>query len=134
MLTSNLPVRIYYEDTDAGGIVYYANYLKFFERGRTEALRDRNIHQSELLKSNIAFVVKKVELDCIKSARFDDLITVQTLVKSHRKASIIFEQKITHENGDLLCESITLIACVNLEKMKPTAIPTYIIEEITRAR
>ena len=134
MLTSNLPVRVYYEDTDAGGVVYYANYLKFFERGRTEALRSIDIHQSELLKSNIAFVVKKVEMDCVKSARFDDLITVQTQVVSHRNASMIFEQKIFHESGDLLCHSTTLIACVNLEKMKPTAIPTYIIEEITRAR
>lgn len=134
MLTTKLPVRIYYEDTDAGGVVYYANYLKFFERGRTEALREINVNQSELLKSNIAFVVKKVEMDCVKSARFDDLITVKTSVKSLRKASLIFEQQIIHENGDLLCLSTTQIACVNLEKMKPTAIPTDIIKELTCAR
>ena len=134
MLTASLPVRIYYEDTDAGGVVYYANYLKFFERGRTESLREINVNQSELLQSNIAFVVKKVEMDCVKSARFDDLITIKTRVKSHRKASMIFEQEIVHSNGDLLCKSTTLIACVNLEKMKPTAIPVNIIKEITCAR
>jgi len=134
MLNSTLPIRIYYEDTDAGGIVYYANYLKFFERARTESLREIDVHQNELLKQNIAFVVKKVEMDCIKSARFDDLIIVKTTVSSYRKASLVFKQEIFHENGELLCVASTLIACVNLQKMKPTAIPAEIIKELTCAR
>lgn len=133
MPSSTLPVRIYYEDTDAGGIVYYANYLKFFERGRTEFLREFNIEQDLLLLKNIAFVVKKVEMDCLKSARFNQLITVKTEVVSVRKASLIFKQKIMHENGELLCQATTLIACVNLQKMKPTAIPAEIIEVMSRA-
>ncbi|MFT6987341.1 MAG: acyl-CoA thioester hydrolase [Psychromonas sp.] len=133
MLISTLPVRIYYEDTDAGGIVYYANYLKFFERGRTEFLREFNIEQDLLLVENIAFVVKKVEMDCIKSARFNELISVNTEVVSLRKASLLFKQQITHESGELLCQATTLIACVNLKKMKPTAIPAEIIEVISRA-
>jgi len=131
--SSTLPVRIYYEDTDAGGIVYYANYLKFFERGRTEFLREFKIEQDLLLLKNIAFVVKKVEMDCLKSARFNQLITVKTEVVSVRKASLIFKQKIMHENGELLCQATTLIACVNLQKMKPTAIPAEIIEVMSRA-
>lgn len=133
MPSSTLPVRIYYEDTDAGGIVYYANYLKFFERGRTEFLREFKIEQDLLLLKNIAFVVKKVEMDCLKSARFNQLITVKTEVVSVRKASLIFKQKIMHENGELLCQATTLIACVNLQKMKPTAIPAEIIEVMSRA-
>jgi len=134
VLTSILPVRIYYEDTDAGGVVYYANYLKFFERGRTEFLREFDIQQDTLLQENIAFVVKKVEMDCIKSARFNQLLSVETEVTSQRKASLMFTQQIFNENRELLCKADTLIACVNLQKMKPIAIPTEIIEVITRAR
>ena len=133
VLSSTLPVRIYYEDTDAGGVVYYANYLKFFERARTEFLRDFNIQQDTLLEQNIAFMVKKVEMDCIKSARFNQLLSVKTEVLSQRKASLMFRQKIFDEKKELLCQADTLIACVNLQKMKPTAIPTEIIEVITRA-
>ena len=133
VLSSTLPVRIYYEDTDAGGVVYYANYLKFFERARTEFLRDFNIQQDTLLEQNIAFMVKKVEMDCIKSARFNQLLTVTTDILSQRKASLTFRQKIFDDKKELLCQADTLIACVNLQKMKPTAIPTEIIEVITRA-
>lgn len=134
MLSSILPVRIYYEDTDAGGVVYYANYLKFFERGRTECLRKIGIQQDNLLEDNIAFVVKKVEMDCVKAARFNQLINVKTEVLSYRKASIVFKQEIFHENGELLCQATTLIACVNLQKMKPTAIPAQILEVMPSAR
>jgi len=133
VLISTLPVRIYYEDTDAGGIVYYANYLKFFERGRSELLREFNIDQAFLLESNIAFVVKKVEMDCVKPARFNQLITVKTSIVSCRKASLLFQQEISHENGELLCQASTLIACVNLQKMKPTAIPAEIREVMSSA-
>jgi len=134
VLTANLPIRIYYEDTDAGGVVYYANYLKFFERGRTEFLREFEIEQDVLLEKNIAFMVKKVDMDCIKSALFNQLINVETKVISHRKASLVFRQNIFNENNELLCKADTLIACVNLQKKKATAIPTEIIEVITRAR
>lgn len=134
MFISTLAVRIYYEDTDAGGVVYYANYLKFFERGRTEFLREFNIQQDILLEKNIAFVVRKVDMDCIKSARFNQLINVKTTITNRRKASLTFKQEIFHENGELLCQADTLIACVNLQKMKPTAIPAEIIEVISSAR
>jgi acyl-CoA thioester hydrolase len=134
VLISTLPVRIYYEDTDAGGIVYYANYLKFFERGRTELLREVNIEQDVLLEKNIAFVVKKVEMDYLKSARFNQLINVKTEVVSWRKASLQFKQEILLESGELLCQAATLIACINLKTMKPMAIPSEIIEVISSAR
>ena len=133
VLSSTLPVRIYYEDTDAGGVVYYANYLKFFERGRTEFLRDVDIQQDTLLAEDIAFMVKKVDMDCLKSARFNQLLSVTTEVISQRKASLTFRQKIFDDKKELLCQADTLIACVNLKRMKPTAIPTKIIEVITCA-
>ncbi len=128
-----ITVRVYYEDTDAGGVVYYANYLKYFERGRTEYLRDMHIEQDVLLVQNIAFMVKKVDVDFMKSARFNQLLSVQTQIKSYRKASLIFLQKIFNPQGELICQATTLIACVNLQKMKAIAIPTKIIEVISRA-
>ena len=134
MLISTLPVRVYYEDTDAGGVVYYANYMKFFERGRSECLREINVEQDVLLENNIAFMVKKVEMECIKAARFNQLLSVKTEITSYRKASLVFEQKIFNEGRELICQASTLIACVNLQKMKPTAIPAEIIEVMTRAR
>ena len=134
MLTSTLPVRIYYEDTDAGGIVYYANYLKFFERGRTEFLREMNIEQDTLLEKNIAFVVKKVDLNYVKAARFNELVTVKTTVTACHRASLQFNQEVLHESGELLCQANTLIACINLQKMKPMAIPSEITEVISSAR
>ncbi len=133
MLISTLPVRIYYEDTDAGGVVYYANYLKFFERGRTEFLREFNIEQDALLAKNIAFVVKKMDVDYVKSARFNQLVTVKTEVLACRKASLRFKQEVLHESGELLCQATTLIACINLQEMKPMAIPGEIIEVISSA-
>lgn len=134
MPISTLPVRIYYEDTDAGGVVYYANYLKFFERGRSELLREFNIEQDSLLAENVAFVVRKVDMDCIKSARFNQLLNVKTEVSLCRKVSLTFKQQIFNESGELLCQATTLIACVNLQKMKPTAIPAEILEVMSSAR
>ena len=134
MSVSTLPIRIYYEDTDAGGVVYYANYLKFFERGRTELLRERDIEQDVLLEKNIAFVVKKVELNYVKPALFNELLTVKTEILVCRKASLQFKQEIFNENGELLCAATTLIACINTLKVKPMAIPSEIIEVISSAR
>lgn len=133
MLISRLPIRVYYEDTDAGGVVYYANYLKFFERGRTECLREINVEQDVLLDQNIAFMVKKVEMDCIQSARFNQLLSVKTEIENYRKASLVFKQQIFNESGELLCQASTLIVCVNLQKMKPTAIPAEIMEVLSSA-
>jgi acyl-CoA thioester hydrolase len=133
MPISHLKLRIYYEDTDADGSVYYANYLKFFERGRAEYLREIKISQSDLVKKNISFVVKKLDIDYMKPIHFDDLLNIKTYIKSYRTTSMIFAQNIYHENGDLLCESSALIVFINLSKKKATAIPPEIIKELNRA-
>src|SRR5690606_10224217 len=88
------PVRVYYEDTDAGGIVYYANYLKFFERARTEWLRALGIEQDLLLSNNVAFVVTQVLMDNKKPARFNELLTVSSQISTLKQASIVFKQSI----------------------------------------
>ena len=92
-----LSIRVYYEDTDAGGIVYYANYLKFAERARTEGLRDLGFEQDELLEQNIAFVVKHVEMHNYAPARFNQLLSIETRVVELKGASMTFQQIIKNE-------------------------------------
>lgn len=128
------PVRIYYEDTDAGGIVYNANYLKYMERARTEWLRSLGIEQDVLLSENIAFVVRRVELDMHKPARFNDALTVTVTVKKLKRASIVFEQKILDDAGLCLASGTVQIACVQLAQMKPFAIPESLIGVFAGAR
>ncbi|WP_417615654.1 tol-pal system-associated acyl-CoA thioesterase [Oceanisphaera sp.] len=117
------PVRIYYEDTDAGGIVYNANYLKYMERARTEWLRSLGVEQDRLLEQDVAFVVRRVELDMLKPARFNDALTVTVTVKKLKRASIVFEQEILDDAGLSLVRGTVLIACVQIAHMKPFAIP-----------
>lgn len=127
-------LRVYYEDTDAGGIVYYANYLKFAERARTEWLRSLSINQSFFLEQNLAFVVRKVEMENKASAKLDDLLTITTKISTLKKASLTFEQLITNQHGNILCNISVLIASVNLVKSKPCAIPEQILGALTSAR
>jgi len=127
------PVRIYYEDTDAGGIVYYANYLKFIERARTEWLRSLGVEQCQLLDEGVGFVVRKVDLNLLTPARFNDELEVSCTVEKLRNASVLFQQQVRRKNGDLLCEAHVLAACVNLNAMQPVAIPRSIIEVIRSA-
>ncbi|WP_068545065.1 tol-pal system-associated acyl-CoA thioesterase [Thalassotalea crassostreae] len=127
-------IRVYYEDTDAGGIMYYANYLKFAERARTEWLRSLNINQSFFLEQNLGFVVRKVEMDNKASAKLDDLLTITSTITNLKKASMVFEQTITNQQGVILCELSVLIASVNLQRGRPCAIPEQILGALDSAR
>lgn len=125
-----IPVRIYYEDTDAGGVVYYANYLKFLERCRTEWLRDIGHDQADLLRDpGIAFVVRSVSLDYLKPARLDEMLSVSLEVEKITRSQIFFRQHIRRvnpavENGwDELVSGKIQIVCVNSALMKITSIP-----------
>ena len=129
---NHFQLRVYYEDTDAGGIVYYANYLKFFERARTEWLRELGINQSTFLEQNIGFVVRKVEMDNLASARLDDLLTVTSQIHSLKRASLVFHQKIINEQQQVLCQVKVIVACVNLSLSKPCAIPEAILGAFKR--
>jgi len=126
-LTDSHQIRVYYEDTDAGGIVYYANYLKFFERARTEWLRKLNIKQSFFLEQNTGFVVRHVEMDNIASAKLDDLLTVNSKISEIKRASLVFTQQITNEQQLVLCIAKVRVAYVNLLQAKPCAIPKVIL-------
>ena len=132
------PVRVYYEDTDVAGVVYYANYLKFYERGRTEWLRSLGWEQDVLIDKGLAFAVAHVDAKYILPARFNDKLIVKTRISSVRKASVIFEQEIhrVDESDDnkqqLVNKAIIRVACVDMDTMTPAPMPSYLQEEIAR--
>ena len=124
------PVRIYYEDTDSGGVVYYANYLKFMERARTEWLRAEGFEQDELIaKENVIFAVRSVQADYLSPARFNEEIIISTRVIKKGKASISVEQ-IVKRNNDVLCKAIIKIACLNAQSFKPALMPENLYNKI----
>lgn len=126
----SLPVRVYYEDTDAGGVVYHSNYLKYFERGRTEVLRALGFEQDALLKhDDTIFAVRAIEMDYLKPARFNDALTVLTRIKSVGRASLAFEHSVSLENeSTVLVTASARIACIKASTMKPRAIPEKIMQ------
>lgn len=115
-------VRIYYEDTDAGGIVYYANYLKFAERARTEALRDIGIEQQSLREvEKIGFVVKRCVMEFFKPAMLDDLLTIETRLHDIGKASL--EMRQTIRRGEQILVTLEVTIAVVGDGMKPIRMP-----------
>ncbi|MBW7982563.1 tol-pal system-associated acyl-CoA thioesterase [Enterobacillus tribolii] len=123
------PVRIYYEDTDAGGVVYHARYVAFYERARTEMLRQHNFNQQQLLSEHVAFAVRRMTVEYISPARLDDLLEVRTEITAMRGASLTFAQCIVDSQGKVLSEAEVLIACIDLNQMKPIALPKSIVAE-----
>ncbi|OZI37729.1 tol-pal system-associated acyl-CoA thioesterase [Bordetella genomosp. 10] len=120
---STLVIRVYYEDTDAGGIVFYANYLKFMERGRTEWLRTLGYHQSSMAaETGRIFVVAGLDMSYRKPARLDDLLTVETRVTRLGRASIHFAQRVLRE-GELLAEGGIQVGCVDATRLRPAELP-----------
>ena len=124
--------RVYYEDTDAGGVVFYANYLKFIERGRTEYLRDLGFDQGSLaLEKNIVFVVKSLSADYLSPAYLDDTIEVQSTIKSIKNASLVFTQKILSlEKNTVLFNAEVKVVSVLKNNLKPCAVPQEIMEKL----
>ena len=124
----NWVARVYFEDTDSGGVVYHANYLKYMERARTEWLRSMGIDQSHLKNErNIMFVVHKIDIKFRKPARFNDELLIKTRCIKVKSSSIILNQLIENSNI-LLIEAKVEIACINKVFFKPTLIPKKIKE------
>ena len=123
------PVRVYYEDTDSGGVVYYANYLKFMERARTEFLRSLGFEQDELAQQGLIFAVHRAEVDYIQPARFNNALVVTAKIAQQKKVSLTFEQEVKMESGELCSRGKIKIVCLDSDSFKPRPIP----EEILRA-
>ncbi|WP_044490362.1 tol-pal system-associated acyl-CoA thioesterase [Burkholderia pseudomallei] len=126
------PVRVYYEDTDAGGVVYYANYLKFFERARTEWLRACGIDQSRIAdETGAIFIVRHAALDYRALARLDDALQIVCRIARIGRASVEFEQQAWRGNTLLVAADIR-IGCVDRSAFKPTAIPPPVFAALER--
>lgn len=127
----SIPVRVYYEDTDSGGVVYYANYLRFMERARTEWLRSLGFSQEGLrAEQGVVFAVRSVTVDYRLPARLDDELTVSAVLVTQKRASLDFRQEV--RRGDELLVSATVrIACIDLERFRPAPIPAQILERIS---
>ncbi len=126
------PIRIYWEDTDAGGIVFYANYLKFFERARTEWLRALGVSQ-HLLREQAGgmFVVSETSVKYHQPARLDDELIVTAALQEAGRAALVIEQQATQKaNGALLCRGSIRIGWVDAQTLKPARIPAVIIEKL----
>lgn len=123
-MSFEFPVRVYIEDTDLGGIVYYVNYLKFMERARTEFLREYGIHQQQLKDQDYLFVVKSARCDYKSPALLDDELTVTVEVLKHTAASVTFDQQVNA--GRLLCTAQVEVVCVSASSMKPRRFPMQI--------
>ena len=125
-----IPVRVYYEDTDAGGVVYYANYLKFFERCRTEWVRLAGHDQSQLAADGgFGFVARKASCEYLKPARLDDELTVGLEVEKLTRVRVVFRQHVRRGDEELVTGTVE-IACVDLATMKPTPIPEFLYRQL----
>lgn len=124
------PIRVYYEDTDAGGVVYHARYLHFLERARTEWLRHAGCDQRALAhEAGVIFAVRDLQIDFHRPARLDDVLRVHTEVAEQRRVSFSFDQKVFTDaaaDGELLCHARVKVACLNAQSFAPQAIPESI--------
>ena len=123
----SIMARVYYEDTDAGGIVYYANYLRFMERARTEWLRALGVHLDLLAgTSGVQFVVRRANLDFIAAARLDDILSVSVQPTHFARTYVELEQAVAAA-GRTICKAQLTLACVRRADLRPVAIPDAVI-------
>ncbi|MCP3849344.1 MAG: tol-pal system-associated acyl-CoA thioesterase [Gammaproteobacteria bacterium] len=130
------PVRVYYEDTDSGGVVYHSNYLKFMERARTEWLRSMKLEQDDIVNEyGILFVVHSLSIDYLKPALFNEALLVKTRVQKLSRASIVFEQLIIRidkdDNEQILTKGTVKVVSLSVEKNKPVPLPKTVYEQFS---
>jgi len=124
------PTRVYWEDTDAGGVVYHAQYLAFLERARTEWLRARGKGQELLrIEHDLVFAVRSMQIDFRQPARLDDVLDVSVALRRCRRASLVIAQAI-HRDGLLLLDAEVRVAALNASDFRPRAIPAPLYEEL----
>lgn len=126
----SLPVRVYIEDTDAGGIVYYVNYLKFMERARTELMRSQGYAKPAFLADGLMLVVHSAQVNYRQAARLDDALVVTASIAKLARTYLIFRQRVLRHNS-VLCEADIKVACVEQDSMKPSALPKAVIAQLS---
>lgn len=125
-----LPIRIYYEDTDAGGIVYHANYIKFMERARMEWLRKLGFELTDLMQQhNLVIVVRKIAIDYLKPALFNEALEITVQLNKLGKASMTLQQQVIRQT-DILCTAQVKLAVINVINMRPQPFPTVLFKTL----
>lgn len=128
--TFNWPVRVYWEDTDAGGVVYYANYLKFLERARTEWLSHLGLEQDRLAEeAGVVFVVRRVEADYLRPARFNDRLVVRCELRALNRISLTMAQQV-RRGEEVMLEAVVKVVCVERGAFRPARIPTFVMQAL----
>lgn len=131
MSAFHLPIRVYYEDTDAGGVVYHTGYIRFFERARTEWLRALGYSQDQLAQeAGVLFTVVELTVRFLKPARLDDLLQVVAQPEHTGGASLLFAQEARNADGELLAQGQVRVACVDARSMKPRRLPAALAARI----
>ncbi|GBE36739.1 acyl-CoA thioester hydrolase YbgC [bacterium BMS3Bbin07] len=128
MTEDRIEIKVYYEDTDCGGVVYYANYFRYFERARTEYLEQRGVSLKGLMENGVCFVVVDASAHYRQSGRYGDILMIQTDITDRGPASITFSHQVTRkQTGDLLVSGLVKIASVS-EQMKPIKLPESVLQ------
>lgn len=133
MTEFSIHLRVYLEDTDAGGIVYYVNYLKFMERARTELLRSLGFEFAALSSEQLQFVVHSVDAQYRKPARMDDELIVTAVVEQLARTYIVFHQQV-RRGDEVLCDAHIKVACVDTTQLRPAALPAPVKLQFSQAR
>ncbi len=127
--STTIDVRVYIEDTDAGGIVFYVNYLKYMERARTEFMRQLGLGKAALFADQLMFVVHSLTINYRASAELDDCLSISAVVKKSSKVAVVFEQQV-YRNNQLLCEAEVKVACVDRATQQPATMPVSLFKQI----
>jgi acyl-CoA thioester hydrolase len=132
MIVSETKIRVYYEDTDQMGVVYYGNYARYYEIGRTEMIRELGFTYKEMEALNIMLPAHSLKVNYLKPARYDELLTVRTIIESIPKVKFPIKTEIYNESGELINYGETVLAFFNSKTQKPCPAPKYFVDEMTR--
>jgi acyl-CoA thioester hydrolase len=132
MIVTETKIRVYYEDTDQMGVVYYGNYARYYEIGRTEMIRDLGFTYKQMEELGIMLPARSLKINYLKSAYYDDLLTIRTIIDTIPKVKFPIKTEIYNEKGELINSGETVLVFFSSVTNKPVAAPKYFIDEITR--
>jgi acyl-CoA thioester hydrolase len=132
MIVTETKIRVYYEDTDQMGVVYYGNYARYYEIGRTEMIRDLGFTYKQMEEMNIMLPARSLKINYLKSAYYDDLLTVRTIVDTIPMVKFPIKTEIYNEKGELINSGEVVLVFYNSQTNKPTAAPKFFTDEISR--
>jgi acyl-CoA thioester hydrolase len=132
MIITETKIRVYYEDTDQMGVVYYGNYARYYEIGRTEMIRELGFTYRQMEESGIMLPARSLKINYLKPAYYDDLLTIRTIVDSIPKVKFPIRTEIYNEKGELINSGETVLAFFNQSTNKPIAAPKFFVEKLTK--